>query len=99
MDHPIYSVWKRFDVLPPCDIELLNVHNRIVNDFLGGIFYQERLVAVISNRGYSTAWGEFGPPEFRAGKDYTRHRELLSNILYYAIESKRQLTVDNTTSK
>lgn len=98
-DHPIYSVWKRFDALPPCDIELLNVQNRIVNDFLGGIFYQDRLVAVISNRGYSTAWGAFGPPEFRSGKDYTRHRELLSNILYYAIESKRQLTVDNSTSK
>lgn len=98
LDHPIYSVWKRFEALPPCDIELLNVQGRIANDFFSGIFYQERLVAVVSNRGYSTAWGNFGPPEVRAGKDYTRHLELLTNMLYYALELRKQAAAAGGTS-
>ncbi len=88
-DHPIYSIWKRFDVLPPVDPDLQNVHGRVIYDFLSGMFYENRLVAVVSNRGYSIAWGAFNTAEVRAGKDFTRQRELLSNIFYYALESKK----------
>ncbi len=87
--HPIYSIWKQFDALPPVDPDLQNVHGRVVYDFLSGMFYENRLVAVISNRGYSIAWGAFNTPEIRAGKDFTRQRELLSNIFLYALESKK----------
>lgn len=98
-DHPIFSVWKRFDDLPPCDVELLNIAGRNINDFFSGLFYQDRLVAVISNRGYSTAWGAFGPPEIRSGKDYTRQRELLANILYYSVEAQKTLKAETAVTK
>lgn len=88
-NHPIYSIWKKFDALPPVDPDLQNVQGRITYDFLSGIFYENRLVAIISNRGYSIAWGAFNTPEIRAGKDFTRQRELLSNIFLYALESKK----------
>jgi hypothetical protein len=89
-DHPIYMAWKRFSELPPVDGELLNVEGRLVNDFLVGLFHENRLVAVLSNRGYSIAWGEFNTAEIRSGKDFTRQRELISNILYYALVSAKK---------
>lgn len=89
-DHIIYRIWKRFDALPPVDPELQNVEGRQIMDFYNGLFYENRLVAIISNRGYSIAWGEFGTPEIRAGKDFTRHREFLVNVLYYALASSKK---------
>ncbi|MCX6138931.1 MAG: DUF4159 domain-containing protein [Ignavibacteriales bacterium] len=89
LDHPIYSLWKRFDALPPGDADLLNVHGREKIDFMSGIFYSNRLVMIYSNRGYATSWGAFGPPEARSGKDFTRQRDFLANIFYYALESKK----------
>ena len=88
--HPIYADWKKFSELPPVDGELLNIEGRLVNDFLLGLFYENRLVAVLSNRGYSISWGEFNTQEIRTGKDFTRQRELLTNILYYALASAKK---------
>lgn len=87
--HPIYYIWKRFDALPVVDGELQNVEGRELNDFLLGIYYGNRLVAVTSNRGYSIAWGEFNTAEIRSGKDFIRQREFLTNILYYAYASAK----------
>ncbi len=89
-DHPIYKMWKQFPSLPPVDGELLNVEGRELNEFLLGLYFDHRLVAVLSNRGYSIAWGEFNTPEIRSGKDFTRQRELLTNILYYALVSAKK---------
>ncbi len=86
-DHPIYNVWKRIEILPPVDPELQDIEGREMNDFLSGIYFNNRLVSVISNRGYSIAWGEFGTSEIRSGKDFTKQREFLSNIFYYALAS------------
>ncbi|MBI2427660.1 MAG: hypothetical protein HYV29_02490, partial [Ignavibacteriales bacterium] len=83
-------IWKKFPELPPVDGELLNVEGRLTNEFLLGMFYENRLVAVLSNRGYSIAWGEFNTVEIRTGKDFTRQREMLSNIFYYAITSTKK---------
>lgn len=95
-DHIIYSVWKKFDMLPPVDIDLFNLQQKgevdskeKMFDFLMGLYYENKLIGVLSNRGYSIAWGEFYAQEFRNGKDYTRQRELLSNILYYATQIQK----------
>lgn len=88
-DNIMYSIWKNIDQLPPVDTDILNVEGREVNDFLVGMYLGNRLVGVLSNRGYSVAWGEFGSQEFRAGKDYTKQRDLLANIFYYALESQK----------
>lgn len=88
-DNIIFSIWKRFEKLPAVDAMLLNVPNREVMDYLSGIYVGNRLVAVISNRGYSIAWGEFGSFEARDGIDFSNQREFLVNILYYALESAK----------
>lgn len=96
-DHIIYSIWKKFDELPPVDIELyamqqkneVNAKDRMY-DFLMGLYYENKLIGVLSNRGYAISWGEFYPSEFRAGKDYTRQRELLSNIIYYGTQIQKK---------
>lgn len=96
-DHILYNVWKKFDALPTVDIELYNMQQKDevdtkdrLYDFLMGLYYENRLVGILSNRGYAIAWGEFYPPEFRVGKDYTRQRELLSNILYYSTQIQKK---------
>jgi hypothetical protein len=89
LDHPIFNVWKRIDAVPPASAELQSVPGREMNDFMSGIYYGDRLAMLYSNRGYALAWGAFGPPESRTSQDYTRQREFLSNIFYYALESKK----------
>ncbi len=96
-DHILYSVWKRFDALPPVDIELYNLQQKNdidskdrMYDFLLGLYYENKLVGVLSNRGYAISWGEFYPLEFRIGKDYTKQREFLSNIMYYGLQNQKK---------
>lgn len=96
-DHVIYRVWKKFDALPPVDIDLFNLQQKDdVNsrekmyDFFMGLYYENKLVGVLSNRGYAISWGEFYSAEFRAGKDYTRQRELLGNLIYYATQLQKK---------
>jgi len=92
-DHILYSVWKKFEVLPPVDIDLFNMQQKgdvdskeRMFEFMMGLYYENKLIGILSNRGYSISWGEFFAPEFRQGKNYSRQRELLSNIIYYATQ-------------
>lgn len=95
-DHVLYKVWKSFDMLPTVDIDLFQMQQKSevdtrekMFDFLMGLYYENKLIGVFSNRGYSIAWGEFYADEFRNGKDYTRQRELISNIIYYATQIQK----------
>lgn len=95
-DHIIYNVWKKFDVLPPVDIDLFNMQQKgevdskeKMYEFMMGLYYENKLIGLLSNRGYSIAWGEFYAPEFRQGKDFTRQQELLSNVFYYATQIQK----------
>lgn len=96
-DHIIYSIWKKFDALPPVDIELYNMQQRNevdtkdrMYDFLTGLYYENKLIGILSNRGYAISWGEFYPQEFRVGKDYSRQMDLLCNILYYGTQIQKK---------
>jgi hypothetical protein len=96
-DHIIYNIWKKFDGLPPVDIELYNMQQKNdvdtkdrMYDFLMGMYYDNKLIGILSNRGYAISWGEFYPAEFRSGKDYTRQKELLSNIIYYGTQIQKK---------
>lgn len=86
-DHKIFSTWKQITTLPPVDEQLITDDNRESRSTLWALFYKERPVIIMSNRGYATAWGEFGPPESRAGKNFEPHRELLTNIVYYCYKT------------
>jgi hypothetical protein len=95
-DHIIYGVWKKFDMLPPVDIDLFNMQQKgdvdskeKMYEFMMGLYFENKLVGILSNRGYSIGWGEFYAQEFRNGKDFTRHREFLSNIIYYASQIQK----------
>ncbi len=96
-DHIIYRVWKKFNALPPVDIDLFAAQEKSeleskekTNDFLTGVYLENKLVGILSNRGYSIAWGEFFPAEYRVGKDYSRQRELLSNLFYYTTQIQKK---------
>jgi hypothetical protein len=96
-DHILFSIWKKFDVLPPIDIDLYSMQEKNnvgakdrTYDYLLGLYFENNLIGVLSNRGYAVAWGEFYPKEFRIGKDYTRQRELLANIIYYALQMQKR---------
>ncbi|MHB1049904.1 MAG: DUF4159 domain-containing protein [Bacteroidota bacterium] len=86
-DHKIFSTWKPITILPPVDEQLITDDNRESRSTLWALFYKERPVIVMTNRGYATAWGEFGPPEMRVGKNYEPHRELFTNIVYYGYKT------------
>lgn len=95
-DHIIYTVWKKFDQLPTVDIDLFSMQQKgdvdskeRMYEFMMGLYYENKLVGVLSNRGYSIGWGEFYAPEYRNGKDFTRQREFLSNIIYYATQIQK----------
>ncbi|KAB2923657.1 MAG: DUF4159 domain-containing protein [Bacteroidetes bacterium] len=88
-DHPVFSMWKRFEKLPAVDATLLNVEAREEMEYLNGLYVGNRLAGFISNRGYSVAWGEFGTFEARDGVDFTNQRDFLANVIYYAIESAK----------
>jgi hypothetical protein len=86
-DHKMYSAWKRITMLPPVDDQLVTDDNRESRSTLWALYYKERPVIVMTNRGYAAAWGEFGPPETRVGKNFTAHRELFTNIVYYGYKT------------
>lgn len=86
-DHKIFSSWTRISMLPPVDEQLITDDNRDTRSTLWALFYKERPVIVLTNRGYATAWGDFGPPEMRVGKNFTPHRELFTNIVYYGYKT------------
>lgn len=86
-DHKIFSTWKQITTLPPVDEQLITDDNRDSRSTLWALFYKERPVIILTNRGYATAWGEFGPPEMRVGKNFESHRELLTNIVYYGYKT------------
>jgi hypothetical protein len=86
-DHKIFSTWKQITTLPPVDEQLITDDNRDSRSTLWALFYRERPVIILTNRGYATAWGEFGPPEMRVGKNFEPHRELLTNIVYYGYKT------------
>ncbi len=85
-NHPIYHVWKDFDG-PPAGDDLARVDTRRpareVYNYLEGIWLAGRLAVVLSNRGYTQAWGDW--PYATPPIDNSRQLQMGLNILIFAM--------------
>jgi hypothetical protein len=85
-NHPIYHIWKDFDG-PPAGDDLARVDSRRpareVYNYLEGIWLGGRLDVVLSNKGYTQAWGDW--PYATPPLDNARQLQLGLNILIFAM--------------
>ncbi len=85
-NHPIYHIWKDFDG-PPAGDDLARVDSRRpareIYNYLEGIWLGGRLAVVLSNRGYTQAWGDW--PYATPPLDNSRQLQMGLNILIFAM--------------
>lgn len=85
-NHPIYHVWKDFDG-PPAGDDLARIDTRRptreIYNYLEGIWLGGRLAVVLSNKGYTQAWGDW--PYTTPPIDNTRQLQMGLNILIFAM--------------
>ena len=85
-NHPIYHIWKDFDG-PPAGDDLARVDSRRpareIYNYLEGIWLGGRLAVVLSNRGYTQAWGDW--PYATPPLDNARQLQMGLNILIFAM--------------
>jgi hypothetical protein len=75
-DHPIFRSWKKFTALPEGSDDRENMPER--RDYLTGLVWKNRTVAIMSTKGYSMIWGArepFSSPQYHFG----------ANIVQYAL--------------
>jgi len=75
-DNPIYRSWKKLDKIPEGMDDRENMPNR--RDYLTGLMWRNRVVAVMSTKGYSMMWGRRNEPN-------TEQFILGANFVTYAI--------------
>lgn len=104
-DHQIYHIWQDFDG-PPAGDDLARVDSRRpvrdIYDYLEGIWIGGRLVVVLSNRGYTQAWGDW--PYATPPLDNSRQLQFGLNVLIFAMnqpggivaKNKRKIAMETT---
>ena len=58
-DHQIYKIWHRLDGPPQGKDDIENMPDK--RNFLQGLFWRDKLVAVLSSKGYSMMWDQRDP--------------------------------------
>jgi hypothetical protein len=95
-NHPIYHIWKDFDGAPAGD-DLARVDSRRpareVYNYLEGIWLDGRLAVVLSNKGYTQAWGDW--PYATPPLDNARQLQLGLNILIFAMNQPGGIVAKN----
>ena len=95
-NHPIYHIWKNFDG-PPAGDDLARTDprrpTREIYDYLEGIWLNGRLAVVLSNRGYTQAWGDW--PYTTPPLDNTRQLQFGLNILIFAMSQPGGIVAKN----
>jgi hypothetical protein len=95
-NHPIYHIWKDFDGAPAGD-DLARVDSRRpareVYNYLEGIWLGGRLAVVLSNKGYTQAWGDW--PYATPPLDNARQLQLGLNILIFAMNQPGGIVAKN----
>lgn len=80
IDHPIYRIWKKLGGPPQGADDLENMPDK--RNYLQGLFWGDRLVAVLSSKGYSMMWDKQDP----ANQDQYAFG---ANIVAYAMSTLR----------
>jgi len=79
-DHQIYNIWRRLPGPPEGRDDIENMPDK--RNFLQGLFWQEKLVAVVSSKGYSMIWDQPDPAQIQ-------QFILGANVVTYAVTSLR----------
>ncbi len=77
-DNQIYSIWKRLSGPPAGRDEIENMPDK--KNFLQGLFWRDKLVAVVSSKGYSMMWDQADPSNIESFL-------LGANVVVYAVTS------------
>jgi hypothetical protein len=84
--HAIYSVWEKFARPPVGEDETNPRLTREKYDYLEGVMWNDKLVAVMSSKGYSKAWGEW-PTVTKL--DNTNQLQFGVNLIIYAMVKEK----------
>ncbi len=79
-DHPVYRSWKKIQGVPEGMDDRENMPSR--RDYLTGLMWKNRTVAILSTKGYSMIWGRresASTPAFTLG----------ANLVHYALSNSR----------
>lgn len=102
-NHPMYTAWENFNG-PPSGDDFVRYDRRVreikeVYPFVEGIFINGRLVVLISNKGYSFAWGAWKYLPSSAGGPYdnTRQIQFGLNAVVYALTQRGGIVDQNKT--
>jgi hypothetical protein len=103
-NHPLFHAWENFDGIPAGDDNIRPNGMALANPnpaqrlkpvserykYIEGVFLGGRLAVVISNKGYSRAWGDWlkNPSSFGGPQDNTRQLQFGLNIIVYACTQK-----------
>lgn len=79
-DHDVYRAWHRITTLPQGMDDLENLPEK--RTYLQGLFWRNRLVAVLSSKGYSMMWDT-------GDSRYTDQLILGTNMVAYALRTSR----------
>lgn len=77
-DNQIYSIWKRLSGPPTGRDDIENMPDK--KNFLQGLFWRDKLVAVVSSKGYSMIWDQADPSNIQSFF-------LGANVVIYAVTS------------
>jgi hypothetical protein len=77
-DNQIYSIWKRLSGPPTGRDDIENMPDK--KNFLQGLFWRDKLVAVVSSKGYSMIWDQADPSNIQSFF-------LGTNVVVYAVTS------------
>ncbi len=103
-NHPLFHAWEDFDGIPAGDDNIRPNGMSLANPnpaqrlkpvverykYIEGVFLNGRLAVVISNKGYSRAWGDWlkNPSSFGGPQDNTRQLQFGLNVIVYACTQK-----------
>lgn len=99
--HPLYTSWENFNG-PPSGEDLVR-YNKLVREikeiypYVEAIFLNGRMAVLISNRGYSFAWGYWKFLPSSSGGPYDNQRQLQFglNVVVYALTQRGGIADQN----
>lgn len=103
-NHHLFHAWEDFDGVPAGDDNIRPTGMSLANPnpaqrlkpvperykYIEGVFLGGRLAVVMSNKGYSRAWGDWlkNPSSFGGPQDNTRQLQFGLNVIVYACTQK-----------
>jgi len=83
LDHPLFSIWKEFTALPTGMDDISS--SQMKSDEIKGLFWDGKLVAIISSKGYPVLWSDEG-----SSYDNVTQLDFGVNLISYSIKNRKK---------